>query len=162
MAQAHAASGDLGSARAELKPLLAANTRDVQLLQQLSKLAEEEGDIEGAARYQKQLNELAPSDDGQNRLAQLYARYGDLEEAQAVWSKMAAGKGEAHRVFQAVNSLLASRKYPPALETTEALIRKDPHNWEALYRQGLALASSQKPEEAAVLPRPARADHPRR
>ena len=149
MAQAYAASGDMGSARAELEPLLAANTRDVQLLQQLSKLAEEEGDIEGAARYQKQLNELAPSDDGQNRLAHLYTRYGDLEEAQAVWSKMASGKGEVHRVLQAVDSLLANRKYLPVLETTEAMIRKDPRDWEALYRQGVALASSQKPEEAA-------------
>ena len=64
MAQAYATSGDLGSARAELERLLAANTRDTQLLQQLSKLAEEEGDLESAARYQKQLNELAPSDEG--------------------------------------------------------------------------------------------------
>ena len=64
MAQAYASSGDLGSARGELEQLLASNTRDTQLLQQLSKLAEEEGDIESAARYQKQLNELVPSDDG--------------------------------------------------------------------------------------------------
>ena len=48
---------------AELERLLAANTRDTQLLQQLSKLAEEEGDLESAARYQKQFNELAPSDE---------------------------------------------------------------------------------------------------
>ena len=94
MAQAYASSGDLGSARAELEPLLAANARDTQSAQQLSKLAEEEGDLESAARYQKQLNDLAPSDEGTSRLAQLYARYGELEEAQAVWSKMAAGKGE--------------------------------------------------------------------
>ena len=72
MAQAYASSGDLGSARAELERLLATDTRDTQLLQQLSKLAEEEGDLESAARYQKQLNELAPSDDGASRLAQLY------------------------------------------------------------------------------------------
>ena len=157
-AQAYAASGDMGSARAELEPLLAANTRDVQLLQQLSKLAEEEGDIEGAARYQKQLNELAPSDDGQNRLAQLYTRYGDLEEAQAVWSKMAAGKGEVHRIFQAVDSLLANRKYLPVLETTEAMIRKDPRDWEALYRQGAgAGVVGEARGGRAAIPGPARA-----
>ncbi len=81
LAQAYASSGDIGSARAELERLLAANTRDTQLLGQLSKLAEEEGDIDSAARYQKQLVDLAPSDEGVPRLGQLYARSGDLEEA---------------------------------------------------------------------------------
>ena len=71
LAQAYASSGDMGTARGELEPLLAANTRDTQLLHQLSKLAEEEGDFEGAARYQKQLNEIAPTDDGAARLGQL-------------------------------------------------------------------------------------------
>ena len=149
MAQAYASSGDLGSARSELERLLAANTRDTQLLQQLSKLAEEEGDLESAARYQKQLNELAPSDDGASRLAQLYARYGELEEAQAVWSKMASGKSEAHRIFQAIDSLLGNKKPQPVMEITESMLRKDPHDWEALYRQGVALAELDKPAEAA-------------
>ncbi|HZW30043.1 MAG TPA: tetratricopeptide repeat protein, partial [Isosphaeraceae bacterium] len=148
MAQAYAASGDLGSARAELERLLAANTRDTKLLQQLSKLSEEEGDLETAARYQKQLEDLAPSDEGAQRLAQLYARAGELEEAQAVWSKIAAGKSQAHRIFQALDNLLANHKYAAALETTEALVRKDPKDWEALYRQGVALASCDKPAEA--------------
>ena len=148
-AQAYAASGDLGSARTELERLLATNTRDTQLLQQLSKLAEEEGDLESAARYQKQLNELAPSDDGASRLAQLYARYGELEEAQAVWSKMASGKSDAHRIFGAIDSLLANQKPQPVMEITESMIRNDPRDWEALYRQGLALQELDKPAEAA-------------
>ncbi len=79
-AQAYATSGDLGSARAELERLLATSTKDTQLLQQLSKLAEEEGDVESAARYQKQLNELAPTDDNASRLAQLI-------HAMASWKK---------------------------------------------------------------------------
>jgi lipopolysaccharide biosynthesis regulator YciM len=149
MAQAYASSGDLGSARSELERLLASNTRDTQLLQQLSKLAEEEGDLESAARYQKQLNELTPSDDGASRLAQLYSRFGELEEAQAVWSKMASGKSEAYRIFGAIDSLLGNKKPLPVMEITESMIRKDPHDWEALYRQGLALAGLDKQAEAA-------------
>jgi tetratricopeptide (TPR) repeat protein len=148
-AQAYAASGDLGSARLELERLLASNTPDTQLLQQLSKLAEEEGDLESAARYQKQLLELAPNDDGSSRLAQLYSRYGELEEAQAVWSKMASGKSEAYRIFGAIDSLLGNRKPQPVLEITESMIRKEPTDWEALYRQGVALLELNKPEDAA-------------
>src|SRR4029077_14251043 len=86
---------------------------------------------------------------GSRRLAQLYARYGELEEAQAVWSKMAAGKGAAYHVYQAMDSLLSNRKPQPVLETTEAMLRKDPGDWEARYRQGVALAALEKPEEAA-------------
>ncbi|MGP0063330.1 MAG: DUF1583 domain-containing protein [Isosphaeraceae bacterium] len=148
-AQAYASSGDLGAARAELEPLLAANTRDTKLLHQLSKLAEEEGDLEDAARYQKQFNELASTDESTARLAQLYARYGELEEAQAVWSKMASDKNEsAHRILQAIDSLIGHRKVQPVVEITETMVRKEPGDWEALYRQGEALADLKKPEAA--------------
>ena len=125
------------------------STRDTQLLQQLSKLSEEEGDIESAARYQKQLNELAPSDDSATRLAQLYSRCGELEEAQAVWSKMAAGKSEAHRIFQAIDSLLAQKKAQPVLEVTESLTAQRPAQLGGSYRQALALMDLQKPADAS-------------
>ncbi len=148
MAQAYASSGDLGSARAELERLLATDTRDTRLIQQLSKLAEEEGDLESAARYQKQQIELAPSDDGSSRLAQLFARSGELEEAEAVWSKMASGKSERHRIFAAIDSLLGQKKPAPVFEITEAMVRKDPHDWEAIYRQGVALVDLGKPDIA--------------
>ena len=149
LAQAYASSGDIGSARSELERLLAANTRDTQLLAQLSKLAEEEGDIDSAARYQKQLVDLAPSDEGFSRLGQLYARSGDLEEAQGVWSKLAAGQGSALHVTMAMDSLLFHQKPTPVLETTEAMLRKDPHDWEALYRRGVAAAQLDRPDQAA-------------
>ncbi len=148
-AQAYASSGDLGAARAEIEPLLAANPRDTKLLHQLSKLAEDEGDLEGAARYQKQFNDLASTDESTARLAQLYARYGELEEAQAVWSKMASDKNESsHRILQAIDSLIGHRKVQPVVEITETMVRKEPGDWEALYRQGEALAELRKPEAA--------------
>ncbi len=149
-AQAYASSGDLGAARAQIEPLLATNARDTQLLLQISKLAEEEGDLESAARYQKQLNDLAATDEGATRLAQLYARYGELEEAQAVWSKMAADKGEsAHRILQAIDSLLGHKKAGPVAEITASMVRKEPGDWEAFYRQGEALVDLGKTDDAA-------------
>ena len=148
-AQALATSGDLGGARFELERLLASNTRDTHLLQQLSKLGEEDGDLESAARYQKQLNELAPNDEGMARLAQLYSRAGELEEAQAIWARMASGKGEPYRVYQAIDNLLLDQKPKPVLEITESMLRKDPRDWEALYRNGAALAALDKSDQAA-------------
>jgi tetratricopeptide (TPR) repeat protein len=149
LAQAYASSGDLGMARSELERLLAGNPRDVQLLQQLSKLAEEEGDLEGAAKHQKQLNELAPSDEGQLRLAQLYVRHGEIEEAQGIWTRMALDQKDTNHMLQAIDRLLGTEKPAAVLEITEAMIRKDPHDWEALYREGLALAEMGKKDDAA-------------
>jgi tetratricopeptide (TPR) repeat protein len=151
LAQAYASSGDLGMARSELERLLSANARDTQLLQQLSKLAEEEGDVESAAKYQKQLNELAPTDEGATRLAQLYVRFGDVDEAQAIWSKMAAGQKETHRVLQALDSLIGNDKPKAVQEIAEAMVLKDPRDWEALYRQSVATANLPKPDDAARL-----------
>ena len=69
------------------------------------------------------MTELAPSDEARSRLAQLYSRHGELEEAQVVWSKMAAGKGGAFHVFQAIDSLLANQKPQPVAEITESMVR---------------------------------------
>ena len=62
---------------------------------------------------------------------------------------MASGKSDAHRIFGAIDSLLANHKPRPVLEITESMIRNEPQNWEALYRQGLALKDLDKHAEAA-------------
>ena len=150
VAQAFASSGDLGGARAELERLLATDTRDTRLLAQLSKLSEEEGDLETAARYQKMHEDLAKSDEGQARLGSLLARAGDLDEAQQVWAKAAAGKSQSFQVFMAMDNLLSHEKPLPVLEITETILRDDPRDWQALYRQGLALEQLGKLKEAAT------------
>ena len=48
LAQAHHSSGDYGTARQELESLLSKETRDTNLLQQLSKLCEEGADLDSA------------------------------------------------------------------------------------------------------------------
>jgi tetratricopeptide (TPR) repeat protein len=148
LAQAYQSSGDFGTARAELERLLAANPRDTALLQQLSSLAETDGDLAFATKYQKQLNEIAPSDEGAARLAQLYLRAGEASEAEAIWARTAGGKQEPHRILQTVDQLLANDKPQTALGITERLLRDKPDQWEALYREGVALTMLEKPDEA--------------
>lgn len=150
LAQAYASSGDLGQARAELEKVLSVDARDPRLIQQVVKLSEEEGDFEGAVKYQKQLVELAPADDALAKLAALHVRMGEIEEAQAIWSKLAAGKAQPDKVFAALDSLLTNDRPKAALEVAEALVRKDPGDWEAVYRQGVALMALKRPEEAAA------------
>lgn len=149
LAQAYSASGDFGTARQALERLLTSNARDGQLLQQLSMLAETEGDVAAAAKYQKQINEFAPTEEGTNRLAQLYVRAGEASEAEAIWTSMANKDEEPHRILQSLDSLLGHAKYEAVLAITERLLRKNPANWEALYREGVALANTDKRGEAA-------------
>ena len=52
-------------------------------------------------------------------------------------------------MLQAIDRLLGSEKPAAVLEITESMIRKDPHDWEALYREGLALADLGKKDDAA-------------
>jgi tetratricopeptide (TPR) repeat protein len=148
LAQAYQSSGDFGTARAELERLLAANPRDTALLQQLSSLAETDGDLAFATKYQKQLNEIAPSDEGAARLAQLYLRAGEASEAEAIWARLAGGKQELNRILQTVDQLLANDKPQTALGITERLLRDKPDQWEALYREGVAFTMLDKPDEA--------------
>lgn len=149
LAAAYQASGDFGTARQALERLVANNARDTVLLQQLSSLAEREGDLATAAKYQQQMIDTVWSDEGAVRLAQLLAGAGEVTEAEAIWAKLAASDPSPHRTLQALDSLLSSGKYSAALRITEKMLRKHPDDWEARYRQGVALAETDKPVEAA-------------
>jgi len=61
IAQAYSSAGDLGTARQQLERLLTENARDTQLLTQLATLAESEGDVNLALKYQRQLEKAAPN-----------------------------------------------------------------------------------------------------
>jgi tetratricopeptide (TPR) repeat protein len=151
LAQAYQSSGDFGNARAVLERLLAASPRDTALLAQLSSLAETDGDLSAAAKYQRQANEIAPGDDGTARLANLYLRSGETTEAEAIWLRMAQGKQEPARRLATIDSLLAGQKPETALALVERLLREGAgtERWEVLYREGLAFHLLDKPDEAA-------------
>ncbi|WP_422927331.1 tetratricopeptide repeat protein [Singulisphaera sp. PoT] len=148
LAQAYSSAGDYGPARQELERVLATTPRDTQLLKQLSNLAETEGSLADASKYQKQLNDLAPSEEGTSRLAQLYVKSGDMTEAEALWEKISAEDEDSHRVLQAIDSLVGNGKDEAALTITGRLLRARPDDWEALYREGVALVDLDRRDEA--------------
>ena len=79
----------------------------------------------------------------------LYLRAGEVSEAEAVWSRLASADQDAGRAFNAIDSLLAAGKYDTVLTLTERLLLKRPDDWDALYREGVALVNLEKPAEAA-------------
>ncbi|MEO6810538.1 MAG: tetratricopeptide repeat protein, partial [Isosphaeraceae bacterium] len=148
LAKAYQASGDLASARQELERLLTSQTRDTQLLEELANLAETEGDLATAARYQKQRVAISPSEESSAKLAELYGRTGEMTEAEAIWTRLTAENHDPHRALQVIDQWLAHDEPDKALPLTETLLRARPDDWDALYREGVALAKLQRPEDA--------------
>lgn len=148
LSQAYHAAGDYGMARQELESLLNENTRDTQLLQQLSKLAETEGDLTNAVKYQEQLAQLAPGPESEYRLATLLAASGAAQESAAILVRLATREEDIEKLLRTIDSLLTSEQHETALLILESKLREEPKNWELLYREGVALAK-QQPQQAA-------------
>ncbi|HEX5272518.1 MAG TPA: tetratricopeptide repeat protein, partial [Gemmataceae bacterium] len=149
VAEAYKSAGDLGSARQELESLLAEAPDDLPTLRQLASLAEREGDLPAAARYTRRVLKLAAADRaGNERLALLLARSGEVEEAAALWQELAGKEKSAERLLPLVDRLFAFQQYDRALELTRRALHEQPRHWEALYREGVALARLDRPGEA--------------
>ncbi len=148
LAQAYHSAGDYGMARQELERLLSENTRDTQLLLQLSKLAESESDLTSAVKFQEQLARLAPGAETEYRLATLLSGAGNSQEAAAIIVRLAVKEEDKEKLLRNLDSLLASDQKQTALSVLEPKLRENATDWELLYREGVALANS-KPDEAA-------------
>ncbi|MBC8116215.1 MAG: tetratricopeptide repeat protein, partial [Candidatus Saccharimonas sp.] len=148
LAQAYQSAGDDGNARQELEKLLTEDSRDTQLLTQLVKLCETDGDLDVAVRYQQQLNKASPGKEGMLRLAQLLMKAGETAEATALMAQLTGDEKDPEQVMKSIDSLLNTKQFEQALTIIAKLTRDQPKNWELLYREGVALAKA-KPEEAA-------------
>lgn len=148
LAQAYQSAGDDGKARLELEKLLTPETRDTQLLQQLGKICEQEGDLESALRFQQQLNTIAPSKEGTLRVAMLLMRSGSADEAAELLSRVTAEEKDPLQLLRSIDSLLVQGNFEQVSQITESLVRDQPRNWELLYRSGVALISI-RPDDAA-------------
>jgi tetratricopeptide (TPR) repeat protein len=130
VAAAHQSTGDLGAARALLEPLLREESRDADLLATLVKLAQAEFDWEAAATFQKRLNEVAPSPEGEFQLARFYVEQGELGQAQAIWSQQKGRFSASESLSQSLEKLVAKGERDRAIELAEQAIAREPDNWE--------------------------------
>ncbi len=149
LANAYSSAGDLGTARITLESLVGEDSRDVQLLTQLVRLAELEEDFEGAVKYQRRINELAPASEGTVKLANLLMQTGEIDEAELTWTRIVEESSEQHRVYQAIDRLMQNSKFDTVLAMSERLLEDDPDDWEALIRCAMAQWNLEDKEGAA-------------
>jgi tetratricopeptide (TPR) repeat protein len=148
LAQAHHTSGDYGTARQELESLLSEDTRDTNLLQQLSKLCQEAADVDGAIQYQRQLAAIAPGQETEYRLATLLQSRGDRDEASEILLRLMRREEDPARRLRNIDSMLTQGDYESVVSIIEPLLSQRRDDWELLYREAVAWASLEKFEEA--------------
>lgn len=149
LAQAYREIQDYASARMELEKLLAEESKDTQLLGELSKLSEAERDYPNAIKYQRRIVEVASAPPEENRLAELYVKDGDIKAAEEIWARMAVATPEFHTALKSVDGLMSKERWEAASKIVEQLETEHPGNWELLYRRAV-IAHWQKDEEAAT------------
>lgn len=135
-ASAYQAAGDLGMAKSILERLIRQESRDTKILEQIVALSKAEYDLESAAEYQRRLNVISPSPQGEYALAGLLADLGQIDEAESVWIKLSSRDGKANTVTGAVNSLIAKEQFDSAYKIVEKALAQSPDQWE-LYGPGL-------------------------
>ena len=150
IAQAHNSTGDYGTARRELESLLTDNTRDTNLLQQLSKLCESGSDLDAAVAYQTQLTKIAPGHESEFRLAKLLFSSGKREAASEIFVKLTSREENPVRLLKSIDSLLQRSNFDSVVKITEPLLSESRDDWELLYREGVALAKQEKVDEAKI------------
>ncbi len=147
LSQAHQAGGAMAEARAELERLLADRADDVVVLQLLVALAEKEGDLTSALGYQRQLVKLTPGE-SKPHLVGLLLGLGDKAEAIQLWREEAASAKAVDRLLELTDNLLFFEQPEEALATISRVLRDHPQDWEALYREGVALVRLKRRDEA--------------
>jgi tetratricopeptide (TPR) repeat protein len=147
LSQAYSSAGDFGMARQELESLLSENSRDTQLLSQLSKLSSTEGDLTSAVKYQEQLAKIAPGPETEYPLATLLAQTGAAQESAAILVRLTTKEEDPDKLLKNLDALIAGGQHETVLLITESKLREEPKNWELLYREGVALGKS-KPDLA--------------
>ena len=151
VAAANQAAGDLGAARALLEPLLREESRDADLLATLVKLAQAEFDWEAATTFQRRLNEVSPSPEGDYQLSRFLLEQGEISQAQAIWAKMSSGFSTTESVSQTIEKLLTRGETDKALELAEQSIVREPENWELLSVVMTAFWRAEKRDRAEAV-----------
>ena len=132
-AAAHQAAGDLGQARMLLEQLVRGESRDTNLLGQLVTLSQAEYDFEKAADYQRRLNAASPTPEGEYQLAKFLVELGEVDEAQALWMRLAKQRKKGGSGLQTtIQGFVSKQQWDVALPLLEKALIADSDNWELL------------------------------
>ena len=140
LAQVHQSVSDFTSAKRTMEELLTDRTRDTNILKQLARLSLSAGDLEMAIDYQRQLVAFVPGQENESYLASLLRQNGDWNEVNEIVVKLLQNEPDPAAASQNIDALLQRGEYELVLQSLDPMLRKEPENWELLFRRGIAQA----------------------
>ncbi|MDR1959275.1 MAG: tetratricopeptide repeat protein [Planctomycetaceae bacterium] len=154
LSQIYVNIGDYVTAKKTLEPLLDGiaeeETRKPVLLNQLSRIAEMQGDFHSAIRYQEMLCALSRLPLDSNRLFHLYSQAGETDKAASLQLQNILGMDRFSGQLAALDQMLAYEDYVTAEKLMERLEAKHPGHWELNYRKLETLYRLKKGVPAAM------------
>ena len=158
LVQVYEQAGDTQQARRELERWLPQAPRDPALLARMVSLCETTGDLEGAIAHQQRLAEVTRKREADEHLVVLLRRAGRDADADTLATRWLETERDPVKVLREIDRLLVSANGPTekqmlrlALTLSQALLDRDPQNWEVLVRQAFALAALGEADKALIV-----------
>ncbi len=126
---AHEAVQDYGAARQAVDPLLAAQPRDVSLLETMVRLSDAADDVVTAAEFQERIVALADTPENRFKLVQLQLD-ADLIDIQTALSDRISLGSDPARLGAMIRSAVRRGDRPTAIAICEAALQRDPALWD--------------------------------
>ena len=134
LATAFQTAGDLVSARAHLESIVDAEPQEEFLLTLLSRICEEEGDLQAAGDYVRRMEETWPSQSNRLRLTSLLVKSGVLREADSLWQQLQQSPVRPHELIHLIDQALVAQNLESARAMSRQVVQSDAKNWEAIAR----------------------------
>lgn len=151
IAHAYKTTGDLGSAKETLQPLLADTPRDVELLSQMSQLSDAADEPQLALEYQQQIVALADTPEHRARLLSLMVDAGQIDAAMAAFARLQS-LTELESVVRMIDRTLSRREFEAAAAMCRETLDRHSGLWEVKIRLALCLlADSQDENDGAAM-----------
>ncbi len=118
----------------------------------ISRIKEEQGDIEGAVNAFKEYLKIYPDDtDIMGLIAEIYFRAGMLEEAERQYDAIIKSNPEAYdAIFEKGKIRMKKENFTEALKMFEEIEKKRPENINAKYFAGICLEELKRYDEAVL------------
>ncbi len=137
LVELHRSVGDSKTAIELLRSLLADEPNNARTLEQLIALAQASGDRMQAIEFQRQLVALDPSTANERQLASMLFAVGKNIEHSVLLQRLAARSMTQVERLQFVDDLVKANEFAVATEMLEADLKRQPNDWESLYRLAL-------------------------
>jgi tetratricopeptide (TPR) repeat protein len=151
LAQVYQSAGDLKNAKETLQGIVNDRTRDTRVLKQFVDLCEASHDMESAVAAQRRFASLVQDDESIKRLVALLWSNGEWVESNELLTRQLQKSGDMSEVIKEVDALIVSEQWELIQQVLEPLVKKEPDNWELLYRMAIAKCRTEKRQQAREL-----------